>query len=86
MCGKSNHITAVCMTKDPDRPDERHASQSFNGVNGPADGPHPGGRELPRLGRLRLLAGGKLPPHAATCRTMMSRLYQPAFNLPSPIA
>lgn len=39
---QSDRITAVCLTKDPDRPDGHHASQSFNGLNGPADGPHPG--------------------------------------------
>lgn len=39
---QSEHITAVCMTKDPDRPHGHYASEGFNGVNGPADGLHPG--------------------------------------------
>lgn len=43
---QSEHITAVCMTKDPEHRDGHHASQNFNRVNGPADGPHPGWREL----------------------------------------
>lgn len=40
----------VCLTKsllsvlgnNPDRPDGHHASRSFNGLNAPTDGPHPG--------------------------------------------
>lgn len=36
-------------TKDPDRPDGHHASRSFNRLNGPADGPHPGRGEPQQL-------------------------------------
>lgn len=36
LCGKSVHIIAVCITKDPYHPRGHHASQSFNGVNGPS--------------------------------------------------
>ncbi|KAG7482831.1 hypothetical protein JOB18_031190 [Solea senegalensis] len=62
---QSDHITAACMTKDPDR---HHASQSLNRVNGLTDGPHPGWREWQWPFGLLLLAMSKLPPHTSSYR------------------
>lgn len=84
---QSDHITAACMTKDPDRPDGHHASQSFNRVNGPADGPHPGWRDLRWPCRFLLHVTSKLPPH-----TEAHRFFKPCdcfhgftmFDLPAP--
>lgn len=45
---QSDHITAVRLTKKTLAvPNGHHASQGFNGVNGPADGPHPGTDSAP---------------------------------------
>lgn len=42
---QSDWITAVCMTKDIQHRIGHHGSWSFNRVNGPDDGPHPGWRD-----------------------------------------